>query len=55
MKPNKEELLNIEKAIKELNLTNKELDSITTGTMDKICKMANVKQIKLMYYLRFMR
>lgn len=45
----------IENAIKELKLDEKELDSISVGTMDKICKMANCKTIDLMWYLRYER
>lgn len=45
----------IEKAIKQLKLTESELDSITTGKMDTICKLANCKTLDLMWYLRYER
>ena len=45
----------IEKAIKQLKLTENELNSISTGNMDKICKIANCKTLDLMWYLRYER
>ena len=45
----------IQNAIKLLHLTNDELDSITTGNMDRICKLANVNLLALMWYLRYER
>lgn len=45
----------ISNAIKQLKLNKKELDSISVGTMDKICRMANCKTIDLMWYLRYER
>lgn len=48
----KEQIVN---AIKTLKLSKEELDEITTGNMDKICKLANVKTLELMWYLRYER
>ena len=45
----------IDKAIKELKLKESEIVSISVGNMDRICKMANVKMLDLMYYLRYER
>ncbi len=45
----------IENAIKLLGLTESELDSITTGNMAKLCRLANVKMLDLMWYLRYER
>lgn len=45
----------IEQAIKELKLTESELDSISLGNMEKICKLANCKMLDLMKYLRYER
>ena len=45
----------IENAIKQLKLTESELNSITIGNMDAICKLANCKTLDLMWYLRYER
>lgn len=45
----------IAKTIKELNLKEEEILHITYGNMEKICEIANVKMIDLMYYLRYER
>lgn len=45
----------IKKAIKELKLTTEELDHITLGNMKKICEIAKVDMLDLMYYLRYER
>lgn len=45
----------IEKAIKNLNLTEEELNIISLGNMEKICKIAKVDMLDLMYYLRYER
>lgn len=45
----------IEKAIKELKLNESELNSITYGNMKKICQLAQVDMMYLMYYLRYER
>lgn len=55
MKLTKEKKEQIKNAIKQLNLKKEELDSITCGNMDKICQLANVKTIELMWYLRYER
>lgn len=45
----------IEKAIKELNLTEEEVKHILYTNMEKICKIANVDMLDLMKYLRYER
>lgn len=45
----------IENAIMQLKLSESELNSITIGNMDKICKIANCKTLDLMWYLRYER
>lgn len=45
----------IEEVIKELKLTEEELDHITLGNMEKICKLAKCDMLDLMYYLRYER
>lgn len=49
------EISKIEKAIKELNLKQKDLDIITLENMEKVCKMASVDLLDLMKYLRHKR
>ena len=45
----------IEKAIKQLKLTEKDLDVISYGNMKEICKLAKVDMLDLMKYLRYGR
>lgn len=46
---------NIELAIKQLNLQEKDIISISLGNMKKICEIAKCNMSDLMYYLRFVR
>lgn len=42
-------------AIKQMNLSNDELKSITYGNMEKLCSLAKVDMLDLMWYLRYER
>lgn len=45
----------IEDAIKQLGLTDEEVQQISLGNMEKICEIAKVDMLDLMYYLRYER
>lgn len=55
MKNTKETQQKIKKAIKQLNLKEKDLDLISITNMNKICDIVGCDLINLMYYLRFER
>ena len=45
----------IEKVIKQLELTQEDIDIITYGNMKKICDLAKVYILDLMKYLKYER
>lgn len=51
----KEQKNKVENAIKELKLNQDEIDMILVSNLDKICELANVRRIDLMWYLRYER